>query len=482
MDKFTQLLTLIGFILYWLLVAGVTLRVVIKRRSVGVSFSWLLVIYFLPFVGVLVYLLVGELHLGKNRAARAKAMFTPYRKWFAKLYQHSAHQPKSQSYYGLSISQLCNTQLAIPSLTNNKLALLATPKQIMDALIDDINQAQTNINMEFYIWHPGGQADDVAIALMSAAKRGVTINILLDAAGSWQFFKSPWPQRMQDAGITVVPALIVSPMRMLFRRVDLRIHRKIVVFDNHIAYTGSMNLVDPKYFKQKNNVGQWIDIMLRITGPVVPVINTVNAWDWEVETNQRILPELPKETDLSDGSLVQVIPSGPGMPPEVIHKVLLQSLYEAKRKIVITTPYFVPSENLLDALTTAAQRGVDVNLIVPKKNDSMMVKWASRAFFGDLLESGVKIHSFNGGLLHTKSIVIDDEHCLVGSVNLDMRSLWLNFELTLAIDDPQFSRTMAQLQTNYMAQSEQLELTHWQDRPMYHRFIEQFFYLFSPLL
>ncbi|MCG9696725.1 cardiolipin synthase [Shewanella sp. Isolate11] len=483
MDKLTQLLALLGVIAYWLILAAVAVRIVIKRRTIGVSFSWLLVIYFLPIVGILAYLLIGELHLGSSRADRSKAMFVPYRQWFANLYQHQAHRPQSQSYYGLSISQLCNSQLAIPSLTCNHLTLKHTPKQILDAIINDINQAQASINMEFYIWYPGGQADDVATALINAAHRGVTIKLLLDAAGSRKFFNSPWPKKMKQSGIMVVPALIVSPLRMLFRRLDLRLHRKIVVIDNHIAYTGSMNLVDPKCFKQGDGVGQWIDIMLRITGPVVPVINTVGAWDWEVETKQRSLPEPPADDcTTNQGSLVQVIPSGPGMPPEVIHKVLLQSLYEAKHKIVITTPYFVPSENLLDALTTAAQRGVDVNLIIPRKNDSTMVKWASRAFFSDLLTSGVKIHRFTGGLLHTKSVVIDDEHCLVGSVNLDMRSLWLNFELTLAVDDPLFSLKMAQLQADYIANSEFLDLSRWQKRSIIKRFIEQFFYLFSPLL
>ncbi|ARD22281.1 cardiolipin synthase [Shewanella japonica] len=483
MDQLTQIIAVLGVFLYWLILGAVATRIVIKRRSIGVSFSWLLIIYFLPFVGVFAYMLFGELHLGKARSSRSKAMYEPYGKWFSTLYSHNSHQPDKQSDYAASISKLCDSQLNIPSLTSNELELQHTPEQILHAIINDINHAKTTINMEFYIWHPGGLADEVAKALISAANRGVKVNLLLDAAGSRQFFKSEWPKAMKKSDINVVQALIVSPIRMFFRRMDLRLHRKIVVIDNHIGYTGSMNLVDPKYFKQGDGVGEWIDMMVRITGPVVPVINTVSAWDWEVETNERLLPAFPDKAQCTDtSSLVQAIPSGPGMPEEVIHQVLLQSLYQAQKKIVITTPYFVPSEQLLDALVTASLRGVEVNIIIPRRNDSTMVKWASSSFFSELLAANVNIYQFNDGLLHTKSVLIDDEHCLIGTVNMDMRSLWLNFELTLAVDDIKFATKLKGLLQTYMDNSDRLSHDEWQKRPMYRRVIEQVFYLFSPLL
>ncbi|WP_153916232.1 cardiolipin synthase [Shewanella sp. TC10] len=483
MDQLTQIIAVLGVFLYWLILGGVATRIVIKRRSVGVSFSWLLIIYFLPFVGVIAYMLFGELHLGKARSSRSKGMYKPYGEWFSSLYEHNAHQPNRQSEYAHSISKLCDAQLSIPSLMSNELVLQHTPEQILTSIIKDINEAKTTIDIEFYIWHPGGLADEVALALIKAAERGVEIKLLLDAAGSRQFFKSQWPDQMKAVGINVVAALIVSPLRMFFRRMDLRLHRKIVVIDNSIGYTGSMNLVDPKCFKQSDGVGEWIDMMVRITGPVVPVLNTVSAWDWEVETNERVMPAKPPEAQCSDtSSLVQAIPSGPGMPEEVIHQVLLQSLYQAQQKIVITTPYFVPSEQLLDALVTASLRGVDVNIIIPRKNDSTMVKWASSSFFTELLDAGVNIHQFNGGLLHTKSVLIDDEHCLIGTVNMDMRSLWLNFELTLAVDDIKFAARLGALLQSYIDDSDILTVEEWEQRPMYKRFIEQVFYLFSPLL
>lgn len=485
MELFYQILTLVGLFAYWLIAAGVAIRVIIKRRSIGVSLAWMMVIYFVPFFGVIGYLLIGEQNWGKARENRAKLMYAPYREWFADLFKFRQYKPQELSLNGHSISALCENRLGIPSLGNNQLELQTSPQEILNSMISDIRSAQSSINLEFYIWYPGGLADKVAQALMDAASRGVEVKLLLDAAGSRQFFKSHWPQKLKQSGIEVTNALLVSPLRMFFRRLDLRMHRKIVIIDNHIGYTGSMNMVDPAFFKQSAHVGQWVDVMVRITGSNVPVLNTINSWDWEVETNHRQLPEAPQCISLNKekpSDMLQVIPSGPGMPHDIIHQVLLLSIYQAKTRIVITTPYFVPSEGLMCALVSAAHRGVSVELVIPAKNDSTMVKWASRSFFSELLDAGVKIFRFEGGLLHTKSVVIDQNHCLIGTVNLDMRSLWLNSEVTLAVYNVAFTRTLSKLQQSYIDDSTQVERKVWIKRPVYKRVIEQFFYLFSPLL
>ncbi|WP_394205334.1 cardiolipin synthase [Shewanella waksmanii] len=484
MENFYQLLTLLSVLLYWLVLAGVVVRVISKRRNIGVSFAWMLIIYFVPFVGVIAYLMFGELNLGKTRAKRAIDMYLPYKRWFAQLYQLPQHRPEKLSSYAQSISAYCNTHVGIPSLSDNEMTLKSSPEQILSAIINDIDNATHHIYMEFYIWHPGGLADDVANRLIAAAKRGVTVKLLIDGAGSRQFFKSQWPKRLRKANIQVIEALKVSPLRMFFRRLDLRLHRKIVTIDNSIGYTGSMNMVDPKCFKQDAGVGEWIDVMVRIEGPSVAALSCIHAWDWEVETNQRTLPDIQSQSaaNAQPDNQIQVIPSGPGMPEQIIHQVLMQSIYQATESIVITTPYFVPSENLQNALIAAANRGVNVNVIIPRHNDSTMVKWASRSFFNDLLNAGVNIYRFKGGLLHTKSVVVDNSHCLIGTVNLDMRSLWLNFEVTLAVDERAFTQSLITLHQQYMADSEKLDRQRWQRRPYYKRVIEQVFYLFSPLL
>ena len=485
MEKIYHLLTLAVIGIYWMLTAAVTIRILTKRRSIGVSIAWLLLIFVIPLVGIFAYLLFGELNLGRKRAKLAKEMFDPYSNWFTQLHQLRQYRPDMLNQFSESISSLCEKRLGIPALADNQMQLFDTPNKILYSLIEDIKKAEKSINMEFYIWSPGGLADDVATALMEAASRGVRVKILLDAAGSRRFFKSHWLRTLRSANITVAQALPVSPFRMFFQRIDLRLHRKIVVIDNKIAYTGSMNLVDPAFFKQNAGVGEWIDVMVRMTGSNVPVLNCINAWDWETETGERNLPSTPNLTphtsqDIRD--IVQVIPSGPGMPESIIQQVLLQSIYQAEHRIVITTPYFIPSENLQFAMVSAAQRGVSVNIIVPNKNDSIMVEWASRSFFDELLRAGVNIYRYKDGLLHTKSVVIDDSHCLIGTVNLDMRSLWLNFEVTLAVDEYQFTQDLIKLHNKYISESEIISFESWRKRKLPNRFMEQFFYWFSPLL
>lgn len=484
MEQFYQLIALIGVGLYWILVAGVTIRVVLRRRAVSVSLAWLMIIYIIPVLGVIFYFLFGELNLGRKRAERAKHMFRHYGQWFNLLHDCQAHLPELMSPQITKIDLLCTNRMGIPALCGNTITLQDSPEKILRSIIDDIEAAESHIRMVFYIWHQGGLVDSVSSALIRASKRGVDVKVLLDSAGSHRFFRSHWIEMMTNAGINIQHALAVSPWRVFLRRLDLRQHRKIIVIDDQIAYSGSMNMVDPAFFKQSAGVGEWIDVMVRVTGPTVNVLSAIHAWDWEVETGDRILPNLPSciVPQVQNPLPVQVVPSGPGMPDNLIQQVLTLAINQAQTSICITTPYFVPSEELLEELKMTAQRGVNVELVLPKKNDSLMVQWASRAYFEELLSAGVKIHEFEGGLLHTKSVVVDELYCLVGTVNLDMRSLWLNFELTLAIDSIPFTKTMSDLQQTYIAHSTPVILEEWKNRKVHYRFLERMFFLFSPLL
>jgi cardiolipin synthase len=443
-----------------------------------------MIIYIIPVLGIIFYVLFGELNLGKKRAERAKQMFAPYGEWFHQLNDCKAHLPELMSPQISKIDHLCNYRMSIPALCGNTLSLQQTPNQILRSIIKDIDNSQIRVRALFYIWHNGGLVDSVSSALIRAARRGVKVQVLLDSAGSYRFFKSHWIKEMEKEGITIIQALGVSPWRLFLRRLDLRQHRKIIVIDDIVAYTGSMNMVDPAFFKQNAGVGQWIDVMVRITGPTVNVLSAIHAWDWEVETGNRIMPSFPSclIADEHHALPIQVVPSGPGMPENLIQQVLTLAINQATESVCITTPYFVPSDELLEELKMTAQRGVTVEVIIPKKNDSLMVQWASRAFYDELLNAGIKIHEFDGGLLHTKSVVVDGLYCLVGTVNLDMRSLWLNFELTLAVDDKEFTQEMVKLLDSYKALSTPVIKSEWKRRSVRYRFLERVFYLFSPLL
>lgn len=465
--------------LYWLVTAAVTIRIIALRRPVSVTLAWLLIIYIVPILGAILYLLLGELNLGRKRADRANKMVDAYLSNLTTQFQDNADELPGGE-LSLAVNQLMTSQVGIGALNYGELVILNTPKQIFEQLIEDIRLAQRCIVLETYIWHPGGYIELLTEELINARQRGVTVKLLIDHAGSRRFFGSPSCKAMRAAGIQVVAALPVRLFRALARRVDLRMHRKLVVIDDKTAYTGSMNMADPAYFKTEARVGQWIDMMLRLEGEAAAGLAKVFAWDWEVETGERAFPDM-LETAREPRRWLSIIPSGPGLGNLINHTVLA-SIYRANKSIVISTPYFVPSEAVLEALCQAAARGVEVKLLLPRKNDSLMVGWASRSYFDLLLESGVQILLFDGGLLHTKAMLMDDQLAMVGSVNLDIRSFQLNFELTVALFAPDSCIEISKLLHSYEAASETLEPDRWARRSKPARVLERLMFFMSPLL
>ena len=480
MDNLQNIVTLFAIAFYWLFSAAVTVRVITRRRPVSGTLAWLLVIYVIPLIGAILYLMIGEMNLGRRHADRTSSMIDPY----LHTINHRFGRPEAVLPGGAlaqGIHQLLIARNGISALGYSNMQLLDTPEDIFRYWLDDIEQARDSIRIETYIWHPGGRVDDISRALIVASERGVRVSLLIDHAGSRKFFRSTWRKRMVEAGIEVVPALPVRLLRALVHRIDLRLHRKLLIIDDRIAYTGSMNMADPVSFKQGAGVGQWIDIMLRLDGQAAPGLAKVFAWDWEVETGQRNLPMYyPPAEDWQNW--VSIIPSGPGVGEDLIGQAVLSAVYRANTSITICTPYFVPSEAIFDALLQAARRGVDVNLLLPRRNDSLMVGWASRSYFELMLEAGARIHRFDGGLLHSKVMLVDDAMALVGSVNLDIRSLQLNFELTAVLFDGDSTARIGRLIEAYLARSELLTLQSWRQRSRRARVLERLMFFMSPLL
>jgi len=469
---------------YLLLVIAISIRVVYKRRPLGVSLAWLFTIYVIPVFGVIIYLMFGELYLGSRRAKRAQLLESTLLQQQVAYLDHIEQREVVLSAQAIHACSFINNRLGFPPLKNNQLAMMPSPLDSLAEIRDEIINAKRSVVMEFYIWEPGGLVDEIGEALIDAAGRGVTCKVLLDSIGSHNFFKSKWPERMSASGIEVVEALPARFYRLWLQRQDLRLHRKIVVIDAQLAYTGSLNMVDPRYFKQDAGVGEWVDLMVRVQGDIVGQLLMVFLWDLALEVGKSAFGAIEVESPKEDygHQIAQVLPSGPGLREDAIHQLLLVAIYSANDRLVLTTPYFVPDEALIVALKTAAIRGVQVDLIVPDKNDSMMVSYACRSYFDELLEAGVHIHWFTGGLLHTKSLMIDNQTAYVGTVNLDMRSFWLNFEVTLLVDDSPFTHQLLELQERYLEQSTPVEVERWRSRPRHQKLIENSFYLVSPLL
>lgn len=483
--SFYALISTISFLAYWLIIVATTLRIVIKKQPTSAVVAWLLLIYILPIVGVILYFLLGEVHLGQKRIKRAVMLKPQINAFTQKLSAYPEIFTHKVSQVARPLFQLCQHQTGLGAISGNDITLYFTPDSIFDAIIQDIHQAQSNIEMVFYIWNQGGRADEIEQALIEASRRGIKCRIMLDSAGSRHYLRSEAVKHLRAQGVDVIEVLKVNLLRFMFRRLDLRQHRKMVIIDNHVSYTGSMNIVDPRFFKQDKAVGEWVDIMIRMVGPITTLMSSIYASDWELETGHRL--ELPQVLDFATppeeaGHTMQLISSGPGYSENLIHQALLSAIYAAQKQIIFTTPYLVPSDDLLNAICTAAQRGVEIIIIVPKKNDSIMVQWASRAFFTVLLDAKVTIYEFNNNLLHTKSVLVDEQLSFVGTVNLDMRSLWLNFEITALIDDKQFSIDLKRLLDTYRVDSNIVDADLWASRPVWQRLVERLFYFFAPLL
>ena len=464
---------------------GLGLRILTRNKSVGVTLAWLFLIMIFPIGGGVLYLIFGEQNLGFSRARRAKEMYLFYGKWVLGLKNHPSRLDPAQHYAARPLWDQSYGAIRLPAFQHNSLTILDTPEAILAAMHGDIIRARSSILLEFYICQADGRILALLEELIPVVKRGVDVKMLLDSVGSRQFFRTRICQRLRAAGVQIIEALHANPLRMLIQRQDLRLHRKILSIDGEVAYTGSMNLADPETFKREAKVGAWIDLMVRVEGPTAEILRGIFLMDWEMETGQKPNASLryPSVSQPDKpGIPIQVVPSGPALAKDNLIHLLLTAIYQARKRIVITTPYFVPDDALVLALKAAALRGLEVVIYLPYRNNSFLAKHAGRSFFEELMRTGVVVRRFIGGLLHTKCVLIDDDIALVGSVNLDMRSIWLNFEMTLVVNDLNTTQELYRVISRYHQKSEQVNYQQWISRPYYRQVIEHLARLLSPLL
>lgn len=472
---------------YFMLQLSVVFRVILSRRPIGESLAWIMIVFILPVLGLVIYLLIGELKVGNRRARRIAQALEPARRRLEQFKRPNLSINWHELGYDYQQFAECGQRLlGPPALPGNQIELLDQWEVIFDRMIADIDQATEHCDFEFYIWRNEGRVEEVVQAIERCLQRGVTCRILVDAQGSRQFVRSPVAQRLRQAGAQIQAALPSALWKLPFVRFDLRRHVKLVLIDDRIAYTGSLNMVDPRFFKQGSGVGQWIDAMVRVRGPVVEALAISFQAAWYVERNMSTaeLPDMTEGSDLTKwgNSVVQILPSGPVESMKGINHLLISAIYLARYHITITSPYFVPNEPLQMALVSAAKRGVKVTVIVPEKVDSWLVRLASAPLKGELFAAGINIANFSGGLLHTKSVVVDDHLVLFGSLNLDPRSFNLNFEMTLAIFDREVAAEFRRLHQTYLVQSSLMDYHAWSQRSIFYRLIEGIARLFGPLL
>lgn len=507
-------------VVHVLLLLALIAYILTRQKNYGVAIAWIAILALMPFLGVVLYLIFGRAyisrHYGERNQKAQNLLFDFAKRQHIRLGSDDNLSRLSHDWQALA--KMGETRTGFGVQGNHNATLLATPNAIFDAIIRDINTAKQSIMLEFYIIHPEGRVLEVIEALLSAKARGVACVVLADGVGSSGFFKSDVHEALIKEGITVQELLPVGLFKTIVARADVRNHRKLICIDEYIGYTGSFNLIDPRFFKAEQGVGVWVDVMIRTThergaGVVKAMLATI-ATDLSAQTSDNLLSlkkvinnytkklPLPKKhpsnpsTPIDDKQLIcfdsvndvpmQFLPSAPELSGHVVYETIITAIYNAKKSIVMTTPYFVPDESLMLALTSSARRGVDICIIMPAKNDSMLVKYASQANFKPLLEAGIRLALYREGLLHSKILLIDNDFALFGTVNMDMRSFYLNMEVTLAIyrTNEVFGLLdeLAQLQEQYLSGCDFVNPNDWHQRKFYQQVRDGAVRLMSPLL
>lgn len=446
----------------------VMLVVVPFRRSAEATRSWLLLIFFLPIPGLLLYLAIGRPRFPVWRTAR----FRELNSFFADLRAQMAQLPTPT--VSEPVAGLAGRLGGMPAAGGNNVEFLEDYDGVIDRLIADIDAAREHVRLLVYIFADDAVGRRVIDALGRAVGRGVACHVLVDPVGSYRWVRRT-VRLLREAGVETRQALPFRLLRGRTRR-DMRNHRKLFLIDGVIGYAGSQNIVAKDFRPGVTNR----ELALRVTGPAVAEMNALFLADWYMET-QRLLgqPVVPAATgDL----VVQVLPSGADYPVEGFKALLVWQVHAARERVTIVTPYLIPDEGLLGALRTAVLRGVTVDLVVSAVVDQPLVGLAQRSYYHELLRMGVRIHRYRQYLLHAKNVAADGALAIVGSSNVDIRSFQLNDEVSLLIEDERAARALEAIQHGYIAHSDRLSLAEWRRRPLYHKLAENLARLVSPLL
>lgn len=460
----------------------VALGVIPADRRPSSGMAWLLTIMAAPWFGAVAFLFLGRTNLGRKREARHWEARDAVLRSSLLTEAASPVPPGLPAYVDTAVH--LNHQLgAFPLKAGNTAELISDYARAFQQMAERIDDAESFVDVEYYIaaW------DDVTApffeALGRACERGVKVRLLLDHLGSSGLpGYRDFTKRLTATGIEWHEMLPVRPLRGRFRRPDLRNHRKLVVIDDQIAFVGSQNLTEPGYNKPKNHKAgrHWVDLVAEVHGPVVASVAAIFDQDWYVETGEAI--EHPTLPEPGGNVSCQLVPSGPGYQQENNLRLFNTLIYGATKRVSLTSPYFVPDESLLYAVTTAAQRGLDVELFVSEEADQFMVGHAQASYYRALLRAGVRIWMYPApGILHSKHFTIDDDVAVIGSSNMDMRSFNLNYEISMMMVGGDVVRQMRGIEDDYRAVSRELTLQEWSQRPFRTRYVDTVMRLTSAL-
>lgn len=406
--------------------------IILQKREPVATLSWLISLAALPYLGFLIYYFLGPQKIRRRSAQRQLSR--------AALPAPPAGLTPDPD--AVELARLGQSVTGLPPTTASEVQLLVDGGAKYAALIDAVREAREHIHLEYYIFNPDCIGTELRDALVARAQAGVKVRLLIDAVGSGKC-KHTFLKPLLDAGGEVA---WFHPMRLkfLWKRpwLNLRTHRKIVVIDSRVAFTGGINITDEEDERRRDDA--YRDLHMRLEGNVVLELQLVFIEDWAYATGEPPL-QLAHPNRVIGKVPAQVVVSGPDSPWEAIHRLHVSAIHDARRRVWLVTPYFVPGEAARMALTSAALGGLDVRLVVPKMSDSHLVTYAARSYFDELLQAGVKIYEYGPRMLHTKALLCDDDLVLLGSANFDHRSFRLNFEVSVLFRDKGLCAQVAEL-------------------------------------
>ncbi|MCU1508902.1 MAG: cls [Glaciihabitans sp.] len=448
-----------------------------RNRRPQTATAWLLAIFLQPYIGIVLFLLFGSRWLPRDRREKQQEInerIIDVTEGLDLVTKDETSPPWLEP-----IVELNRKLGAMPLVGGNSAKLFPNYELSLAAMTDAVGNARKYVHVEFYILSFDDTTKPFFAALEAAVNRGLPVRVLMDHVASLRSVGYRRTRReLNRIGVEWRLMLPVQPFKGKWRRPDLRNHRKILVLDGTVGFTGSQNYVDSSYnhWLNKRRGLHWKDLMVRFEGPIVAGINALFVTDWYSETDELLL----RETDLAvyDGEEArtldaQVVPSGPGFDGENNLRLFNSLLYAAQERIILTSPYFVPDESMLYAITTAAQSGLDVQLFVSEIGDQWLVYHAQRSYYEELLRAGVRIWLYKAPvILHAKHFTIDDQVAVIGSSNMDMRSFSLNLEISVMVRGRAMVAELRELEETYRHNSRELTLDAWLRRPWFSRVLD----------
>ncbi|KAA9039489.1 cardiolipin synthase [Ginsengibacter hankyongi] len=471
---------------YIIIVIAVCLRIVYDTRSSTKTIAYLLLSILVPVAGILFYLVFGvnywKLKLYNKKSAEGKKILDKLEKeWEIP----TAEFLKKSGYVlegNYELAAMLLKELHTPLSGGNKVKILVNGEEKFPEVLTALKEAKHHIHLEYYIYENDSIGKEIENILIAKAKEGIQVKFIYDDFGSPSINKK-MEIRLKEAGVEVYPFQKVL-FYLLANRLNYRNHRKIIVIDGQTAFTGGINVSD-KYINNKPGRLYWRDTHIRIDGPGVFYLQYLFFTDWNFCCGKKIKPSFEHFVagkTFPENTFLQVVASGPDADQPAILFSILQAINLATKEILITSPYLIPGDTILDALKVAALSGLSVKLLVPGISDSKLVNAASRSYYGELLFAGIDIYLYNKGFVHAKTMVTDGKFSVIGTANMDMRSFELNFEVNVLLYDEKISKKLRSIFFEDLKDAKKIDAKKWNKRPVYKQLPEKLARLFSPVM